>query len=603
MDNLARCCPRTVGALQTFREGPSGQRPTRTSAAGPKTRALNNTWVFARQDAVLALAVAALALLGPACRPSARRSGADGSVGDAGPAPRVPPPPTEGPVRLPAAHLPELGLPPPEPTKPGGTLRVHLDTEPANLNPLVDGDASVMRVVRGLVYDTLIECRGDNYVPSLAERWDVSPDGLRIMLYLRSGVRWHDRRFFGVNDVQATIEPLLRSGPTVPLVRADLGDIITLEIASSRSIRLNLRRPSDLALRALCDIPILPDHLVRGWAPETTPITRQPVGTGPFRFAAWERGKRIRLVRAKESWRTAALDEVSFEIDTDGARALARTRRGDIDILPRVLDVHYPEQVEPATLRDSIALYQIEPDRYSFLAVNHRHRPLDDPRFRRALALLWDRDRFAREAHRALARPIGAPTFGPEVPPTSFDRTRAIALLEEAGYRDSDSDGIREFGGKPLRLTALQPAGTRNANLELRAYMFELRKAGVLLDLVPADAAAVAARVRGGDFDLAPLVWEGRPDEDPSVLFGAGGLHNLGGYRSEQVEAQLAELRRAMGPAARRPLLAALARLLEQDQPVIFLYRHDLPMLVANRVHDLFVSRGQLDFRHVWVDP
>ncbi|HEY2902390.1 MAG TPA: ABC transporter substrate-binding protein [Polyangia bacterium] len=509
--------------------------------------------------------------------------------------------------------LEAASLPPPElvPLPPaghaGGTLRVHLDAEPPHLHPLNDPDPAALLVVSGLVYQTLIRCEGGAYLPGLAESWETSSDGLRITLHLRAGVRWHDHHGFGVLDVQASLEPLLRNGLSMPLLRADLGDIATVEIAAERIVRLNLKRPSDLALRALCDVPILPSHLIRDVRPDATPIARQPIGTGPYRFVAWERGKRIRLARATDTWDTpGAPDEIVFEIDTDAVRALNRTRRGDLDVLPRVLDVHYPDQVDPSTLHDATTLYKATPDRYSFLVANHRHFPLGDARFRRGLAMLWDRQRFAQELHRDLVRPIGGPTFGASVgspAPLPFDRARAVALLSEAGYRDSDADGVRDQNQQPIRLTLLQTAGARALALEARAFALEARKAGILIDVVTVDGPTILARLKRGEFDLAPMMWDGRDDEDPVPLFGAGGAFNFGGYRSTALDGLLDALHRAGGPEARRPVLTQIAALLAADQPVIFLYRHDVPLLVSRRVHGLAAVGDRLDFRRVWLEP
>jgi peptide/nickel transport system substrate-binding protein len=368
-------------------------------------------------------------------------------------------------------------------------------------------------------------------------------------------------------------------------------------------VRLGLREPSDLIFRALCDVPILPDHLMKTGSAESATLAKQPVGTGPFRFLGWDRGKRIRLGRFHEGWRPAPLlDEIVFDLEPDAVRALNRTRRGDLDLLPRVLEAHYPDQVEPATLHGAVTLYRLTPERSSFLVANHRRFPLGDPHFRRALALLWDRPRFAHELHKDLAHPAGGPAFGVE-PAQPFDRPRALALLEDAGYRDNDADGVRDRAGRPIRLSLLQTIGSRSLAIEAHAFTLELRKAGILLDIVPADAMTILARLKKGDFDLAPMVWEGRPDEDPTPLFGAEGLYNFGGYRSTAVEALLDELRHAAGPAARQPLLARLAHLIAEDQPVIFLYRHDVPALISNRVQDLTALGDRFDLRRAWVLP
>jgi len=570
---------------------------------------LNHTRVFGEQESgagraqlmrvVCALALAAVAALA-GCRGSRRPPASQAPKGTKAldlATPRAEPPPAQSLPDPASVALPARA--------PAGTLRVHLDAEPTHLHPLVDDDASVRAITAGLVYQTLLDCSSGSYRPLLAESWDVSDDGMRIAVRVRSGVRWHDHRAFGVLDVQATLEPLLRSsGQESAATRADLADVAGVELVTERTIRLVLKRPSDLALRALCDIPMLPQHLIEGVRPEASPIAKQPIGTGPFRFVSWERGKRIRLQRAPEAWGPpVGVDEIVFDVDPDAVRALNRTRRGDLDVLPRVLDVHYPDQVEPATLHGTTALYRLEPDRYSFLVANHRHYPLSDPRFRRAIARLWDRQRFAHELYKDLARPIGGPTFAGDVAAPAFDRKRAAALLDDAGYVDTNADGVRDRDGHPIRLVLLATAGSRPLSVEARAFVLEMRRAGILVDVVSADGPTMLARLRRGDFDLAPMIWQGRPDEDPSALYGPDGAFNYSGYRSSALDAALDDLRRAPGIAARRPVLARIGALVAEDQPVIFLYRYDVPALVATRVHALAAVGDRLDFTRVWLDP
>jgi peptide/nickel transport system substrate-binding protein len=572
--------------------------------------ALNNTRVFdgqaprrhPRRTAALAACLAGLgALSGGGCR-SEKRPVKD-SAPRAGAKPDLTVPRAEPP---PSGTLPTPPSVPAPPHPPAGTLHVHLDAELTSLHPLASADGAVRAITDGLVYQTLIDCSDGTYRPLLAESWDVSDDGMRIALRMRGGVRWHDRHAFGVLDVQATLEPLLRKGAESAVLRTELADVDSVELVTERTIRLVLKRPSDLALRALCDVPILPDHLVRGVRPESSPIAKQPVGTGPFRFVSWERGKRVRLQRAPEAWGPGppvGVDEIVFDLDADAVRALNRTRRGELDILPRVLDVHYPDQVEASTLHGMTELYRLTPQRTSFLVVNHRHAPLADVRVRRALALLWDRERFARELHKDLARPIGGPVFGGAVPAPAFDRARAIKLLDEAGYRDTNADGVRDREGRPIRLTLLEVAGSRTLPVEAHAFVLEMRKAGLLVDVVATDAATVQARLARGEFDLAPMMWEELPDEDPSPLYAEGGLFNYGGYASSALEPLWDRLRTAPGAAGRRPLLEQIARIVADEQPVIFLYRTDVPALVSTRVHGLAAVGDRLDLRRVWLDP
>ncbi len=486
----------------------------------------------------------------------------------------------------------------------GGTLRVHLEAEPPHLDPLSDSHLIIQRVVMGLVYETLLECNSSGYAPGLAQSWEVSPEGDRVMLRLREGARWHDGRPVSPMDVQATFESVLRSTSRVPVLRAMVEDMETVEILPERGVRIKLRRPSDLTLRALCEIPILPAEPLRAGGSAITQLGRQPVGSGPFRVAAWERGKRIKLVRARppEKSRPPFLDEIVFEIDNDISRALLRTRRGEIDVLPRLLEAHYPEQVTPATLRDSLDLYWFKPDRYSFIVPNQKRGPLADSRMRQALSLLWDRARFAQEFHHGTVRPIGAPTFG-EVPADRFDRALAARLLEEAGFRDTDGDGVRDVGGAPIRLSFLVPSGSRTLAAEVKSYALDLHRAGVLLDTTTLDAGALTSRLQRGEFDLATLTWEGAPDEDARVLFGSEGPLVLSGYQPEAWQELLDRLRVAPGLRGRAPVLQRIAERLANERPLLFLYRHDVPALVAKRVHGLAGTGDRLDLRAVWVTP
>ncbi len=567
---------------------------------------LNNTMIFVRQASpsrlwlsrclAVALVLGPVLLGGGACRSKkGPAAGAHASATpDLGPL-RPPPPPAE---TLPAPA--EVA----SPARRGGTLKVHLDAEPTSLLPLAEGDAAAAQVTNGLVYETLLDCRDGTYRPGLAESWDVSNDGMRLAVRVRSGVRWHDKRAFGVLDVQGTVEPLLRTGTDAPVLRAELSDVASIELVTERTVRFVLKRPSDFALRALCDVPMLPDHLVHGIRPEASPIARQPIGTGPFRVAGWDHGKRIRLERAPEYWgEPPGVDEIVFDVDPDAVRALNRTRRGDLDVLSRVIDAHYPDQVQPTTLHGGTTLLRLRSRRYSFLSVNHLRYPLADPRFRRALAMLWDRVRFAGELHNDLASPIGGPPLTGDLPAPPLDRPRAAAALDDAGYRDSDADGVRDHLGHPIRLTLLEPAGNRQFHVEAHAFALEARKVGILVDLVPADAATILQRLKHGEYDLAPLIWEGTPDEDPEPLYGAAGAFNYGGYRSSALEALIDEARGAAGPAARAPILTRIGRLLADEQPVIFLYRYEVPALTATRVHGLAAVGDRFDLRRVWLDP
>jgi peptide/nickel transport system substrate-binding protein len=484
----------------------------------------------------------------------------------------------------------------------GGNLRIHLESEPPHLNPLLDALQNIQRVTSGLIYETLLDCPSGEYRPGLAESWEVSPDRLRIILRLRKDARFNDNRPFSSIDVQATLEYLQRSSRRWSPYHPLLSDVEAIDMLQDREVRIRLFRPSDLTLRALCEIPIFPADPLRMGGAQFTQLARNPVGTGSYRIASWDRGKRIRLIRARPTPpnQPPFLDEIVFDIDSDLSRALLRIRRGEIDILPRLLDAHFPEQISPAALRGMIEVYRLTPERYSYVVLNHRRGALSNPHFREALSLLWDRSRFANELHRGLVEPIGSPTFG-LTPADPFNPPKAARLFEEAGFRDTDSDGVREVGGEAIRFTFLVPNGSRILASEAKAYAIELRRVGILLDLVSLDSATLMTRVEAGEFDMAPFLWEGQRDEDPRLLVGLKGDYQFTGYRNDTFSNLLDATRTAETPLERQKIFGTLGKFLASERPVLYLYRHSSVSLVNSKVHGLAAVGDRLDFRSVWM--
>lgn len=147
------------------------------------------------------------------------------------------------------------------------------------------------------------------------------------------------------------------------------------------------------------------------------------------------------------------------------------------------------------------------PHRAKGIFWNQRRMPFDDPRVRRALTLAIDR----REILRALSLPEETPLFdviftpgqflrGEPPPPLEADSAEAVRLLAEAGWRDTDADGIRERAGTPFRFAALVPTGADSEQLAVLVQA-QLRRFGIAMEIHTLDGDAVGRRVASGEFD------------------------------------------------------------------------------------------------------
>src|SRR6185503_6969889 len=141
-------------------------------------------------------------------------------------------------------------------------------------------------------------------------------------------------------------------------------------------------------------------------------------------------------------------------------------KRGDFDIIPALIPAHYPEQATAPGIAAAFQPLQLAPPRLRLIQFNAKRAPLDDVRLRHALALLVDRKQIGERYFDRLARPAlwpiwpGGPVHGVEPTVPAFDPKAAGALLDAAGWTDSDKNGIRDKDGVELRLTMV---GTERA--------------------------------------------------------------------------------------------------------------------------------------------
>ena len=355
--------------------------------------------------------------------------------------------------------------------------------------PLGDVEASALQVTSGLVYETLLDCSDGSYQPGLAESWDVSDDGMRLAVRVRSGVRWHDQRAFGVLDVQATIEPLLRKGTDAAALRAALADVAAVELVTERTVRFVLKRPSDLVLRALCDVPILPDHIIRGARAESA-AARARSRSAPDRSAS-----RAGSAASASAWSASP---------NTGARRRASTRSCSTSTPTRCARSTAPGAARSTCWRAcSTCTTRSRSNRRRCTAAAALYRLPSLPLFvpgREPRALSAVRSSLpARRGDAVGSQPVlvrAARRSGAADRRTAARRRRrrrrAAVRSPARDRRCSRRPAIATATptacaitrARPIRLTMLEPAGNKLFNVEARAFVLEMRKAGLLVDLV-----------------------------------------------------------------------------------------------------------------------
>jgi peptide/nickel transport system substrate-binding protein len=347
---------------------------------------------------------------------------------------------------------------------PGGRIIYGLTMAPSGIDPHVNA-SSELGIPLTSVYDTLVYQNPETgeFVPGLAERWEVSEDELVYTFYLRQGVTFHDGTAFDAEAVRFNLERITSADLASQKARFMLGPYERTEVVDERTVRIVLSEPFAPLLDALSQVYLgmASPAAVEKWGDE---YQLHQVGTGPFTFAEYAPGDHLLLRRNPDyDWgpsvyqhKTAQLDEIEFRFFTDPATRSPALETGEADVMGEI-----PPQ-------DAVRLNQSPDFRTEAVPIpgvslmifaNTTRPPLDDVRVRQALLYGTDREAIVSTIFRNTSPvaygPLAAVTFGYDTAVQSYyphDPAQAAALLEEAGWADSDGDGIRDRGGEPLVL-------------------------------------------------------------------------------------------------------------------------------------------------------
>lgn len=479
-----------------------------------------------------------------------------------------------------------------------------------------------------MIYDTLFwSTARDNPDPWLAESAEPSEDGTVWTVNLRDGVVWHDGEAFTAEDVAFTFDyyKSFKRGryahhvSEAPVyIRAEIVDRLTVKLYFETPVSVFRSIPGG-------DLPILPEHI---WASIEKPgsaKTMLPIGTGPYK---------MKTMVADQSYVLEANDdyflgqprvaELVLNVVPNPASAFAALRTGQVALAAG-------RNVPGELLSEFESLENIGVARGSrfeslHLYINTPKAPLSDPVLRRAIDMTINDQAVVDIILQGLGS-IGRPSFThpdspwalPEGDPAAtarFDVDGANAMLEAAGYVDTDDDGVRETpGGDPL---VFEIMGSANNPQDLRTAQLvaqQVKQVGIKMSVLGLDPATVRQRRRPSkdgspapyDLRIGSLDSHAHADPDGLLYFfhtpGKGFGQVITGYASAAFDALIDKASATGDNEVRKGILAEAQTLLADDTPIITLayiqgvyaYRRDLyDHWVSDTGHGLFNKRSFL---------
>lgn len=282
---------------------------------------------------------------------------------------------------------------------------------------------------------------------------------------------------------------------------------------------------------------------------EPTTYSYSGAGYGPYYVSEWVDGEYVTLKRnpyftQANDGAGACIDEVVFRVYTDENAMVLALQNGEVDVCANFLSASSISQLQ------SNSNYQIESVGslgYTLLTFSQSNELLQDVNVRKALAASCDREALVNVAMSGAAMPMYTPISpvysdftASNIRQPEFDTAAAASILENAGYVDTNGDGIRESAdGKPLSFTITYKGTMANVDGVMSILSSDFAKAGVELKLQPVDAATFSANVtQGHKYDISYSSWGTIDDVDTTLLtvFGIGQTLNFMEFNSQEQE-------------------------------------------------------------------
>ena len=328
------------------------------------------------------------------------------------------------------------------------------------------------------------------------ENGGISPDGRVITLKLRDDIVWSDGKPITSEDFVFTYEMTMSPKNTVAST-FPYDKLEKVEAPDPKTVVMTFKEPF-AAWQATLWHGLLPAHVLRPvfekeGTIDTAEWNRAPtVGCGPFVFKEWESGSFARFVANDNYWLgRPKIDEIFIRFVPDDASQVAALKAGDGDLGTFIAYSDIPT-LEQAGVQMVKVFSGYNEGWYFYLHPEKGHPALKDVKVRQAIALAFDRFSVCKDLLLGLTKPpatywANTPWQDPTLEPWPYDPERAKQLLDEAGWKDTNGDGVRDKDGVELVLTL--GTTTREIRRDVQAVaQQQLAQVGIKLELANADS-------------------------------------------------------------------------------------------------------------------
>ncbi|MDR0882104.1 MAG: peptide-binding protein [Candidatus Adiutrix sp.] len=485
----------------------------------------------------------------------------------------------------------------------GDTLVEATIGEPSNLLPALASDSSSADII-SKVYNGLLKLDKDlNIVPDLAESLEIADDGLTLTFHLRRDVRWHDGQPFTSRDALFTYELMI--DPNTPTAYAEAyRQVKSAEAPDDYTLIVKYDRPLARALSSW-SLDLMPAHLLKGRPLDGHPQARHPIGTGPYKFESWVSGQRFTLVANDDYFDGRPhLDRLLYRIIPDLSAQMMELMSGGIDTMGLTPD-QYEEKKGDRSFTANFNVFRYQSFAYTYLGFNLKDPHFQDVRVRQAISYALDQAELIEGVLLGFGHPANGP-FKPDmwacnqnIKPYPYDPARAKALLAEAGWRDTNGDGLLDKDGQPFQFTILTNQGNKVREQTGLIIQARLAAIGIKVNLRIVEwAAFLKEYLDKRNFEAVVMGWTIPSDPDLYDVWHSSktrpGELNFISYQNEEVDRLIDQARFTLDRETRKKAYDRIQEIFHEEAPYVFLYVPDALPVISSRVIGPEVGPGGL---------
>ncbi|NKI21561.1 ABC transporter substrate-binding protein [Paenibacillus dendritiformis] len=473
----------------------------------------------------------------------------------------------------------------------GGTLIYGRGADSTALDPAITTEGESF-IVTQQIYETLVKYKTENteIEPGLAEKWEVAEDGLTYTFHLRKDVKFHDGTDFNAEAVATNFQRWARSKDAAKFsyyssmfggFEGDPGHVIKeVKAKDEHTVVFTLNRPQAPFLKnlAMSMFAIASPNALEKYGDD---FTKNPVGTGPFKFKSWKANDTIELVKNEDYWQAGLpkLDGVKFKVIADNSARLNALMKGELDLM----DGLNPSDLGQVKGNSKLQLFERPSMNVGYFGFNTEKAPFDKKEVRQAISHLINKEALIANFYEGTAEPAKNPMppsisgYNDDIVDYEYSVEKAKALLKAAGLENGFE---MDLWAMPVARPYM-PDGQKIAV----AIQAALKEVNIKANIVTFDWGTYLEKVQAGEAPTFMLGWTGDNGDADNFLYTLLDKDNIGSnnysrYSNDELHDILIEAQSNPDENKRNELYKKAQEMIHEEAPWVPL-AHSKPQLAG----------------------